>query len=137
MERLLIERPLPGDDDIRPSELLREPACLHHDLDAGTKRCATEGKQAEPEPAGRAGARLVLEIDAQVARRHRGEVPQGVIQLPDVIGRGAFLRAVRGARSTRPAERSEHSHAYRMSPFPLSLASLPLLRSGRDPSNRR
>ena len=78
---------------------------LHHRLGPGSQGGTAEREQSEPQTAGRPRTRLVLKVETQISIRDGGEMPERVIEVPDVLGRCALLWAERGARARRPTER--------------------------------
>ena len=78
---------------------------VHHDLDAGAKPRAEERHQAEAEAAGGTGARLVAQVDAEVALRDGREVAERAVEQQDVLGVGTLLRPVHGRGTARAAQR--------------------------------
>src|SRR6185295_13628949 len=90
-QRLLIEGSLPRDDQIRLQELVVEPDRLHHRVGPGSQGGTAEREQSEPQTAGRPRTRLVLQIETEISIRDGGEMPERVIEVPDVLGGCALL----------------------------------------------
>ncbi len=105
-QRLRVEAPLAGDDEVGPGEPVVEPEQLGDQVEARAQPRAEQGHDAEADAAGRPGAGLVLPARRGGRRpEHAGPGGEGGVEPGDGGRVGALLRAVDRGGAVRAEQR--------------------------------
>ena len=94
MQRLLVERPLAGDDQAGAGQVAGERKQVQHQLDARLHGGAEEPQCREAQPARRARSGLIPLDEAERLLGHVRPAREALLEACHILGRGAFLRRV-------------------------------------------
>jgi len=108
VQRLLVERPLSGDDQARARQVIGEREQVQHQLDARPLGGAQEPQCREAQPARRARAWLVPADEAERLLGHVRPACEAFLEGRHILRGGAFLRRVDRGGAARPEQRVVH-----------------------------